>query len=135
MSTLPTFSPGGWVQNPLEQVDHLVAYFFTTQKSQSHFHKNAVTSYQYLIADAKSTPELKSSIEMKLGDHLKSQFTNVNLTVSIDGAFDDPDNNELTISISCTFDIDGRRYSIDHAIEALGTEVKKIYRINETGRA
>lgn len=135
MSVLPTFSPGGWVRNPLEQVDHLVSYFFTTQKSQSHFHTNVVTSYQYLIADAKSVPELKSNIEMKLGDHLKSQFTNVNLTVSIDGAFGDTDNNELTISISCTFEVEGRRYSIDHAIEALGTQVKKIYRINETGKA
>lgn len=134
MSLLPTFSPSGWVSNPLEQIDHMMAYFFLTQRSQSHFHKNKMTSYQYLIADAKSNGDLKSSIEMSLGDHLNSQFTNVQLAVSIDGAFGDPDNNEQTITISCTVEADGRRYSVAHAIELLGTEVKKINRVNETGK-
>lgn len=133
MSLLPTFSPAGWVTNPYEKVDYMLSHFFETQRSQTHFHSNAVTSYQFLIADAKSMGELKTSIEMRFADFLKSQFTNVELEVKIDGAFGDKDNSELTITISCTFEADGKRLSIAHAVDALGTQVKRIYRLNETG--
>lgn len=134
MSVLPTFSPAGWVTNPLEQIDHMLAYFFETQKAQSHFHKNTVTSYQSILADSGSPGAVASALESKLGDYLKTIFTNVQLEVTVDGAFNQPDNSALTITIGCTFDADGKRYSISHAIELLGTNVKRIYRLEETGK-
>lgn len=133
MPILPTFSPSGWVTNPLERVDYMLAYYFETQKSQSHFHKEVVTSYQYLIANSNNMGQLGSDLETSLGDYLKTQFQNVQLEVSIEGANGNPDNSELTITIGCTFDADGTRYSIAHAVELLGTQVKKLNRINETG--
>ena len=133
MSVLPTFSPAGWVTNPIEQVDYLVAYFFETQKSQSHFHKAAVTSYQFLLAEAQSEGDLKSNVETAFGDLMKSQFVDVQIEVNIDGAFGDDDNNELTITIGCSFGALGKRYFISHAIDMLGTNVKKINRLEETG--
>lgn len=135
MSLLPTFSPAGWVKNPTEQVDYMLSYFFLTQRSQTHFHSNVVTSYQYLIASAMSMGELKTSLEMRLGDLMKSQFTNVQIEVSITGAFNDKDNSALVIMISCNFEADdGKRYSLSHEIEANGTNVKRINRYNETGQ-
>ena len=133
MPIVPTFSPSGWVSNPLERVDYMLAYFFETQKSQSHFHKGVVTSYQSLIADAVDKAQLSTSLETALGDYLKTQFDNVQLEISISGANGKPDNSELTITIACTLDADGTRYSISHAVELLGTQVKKLNRINETG--
>lgn len=133
MSVLPTFSAGGWVTNPLEQVDYMVAYFFETQKSQSHFHKGVVTSYQFLLAQANSMGELGSSIEISFGDFMKSQFDAVQLECRVDGAFGDPDNNELVVTIGCSFSAAGKRYTISHAIDLLGTNVKKIRRLDETG--
>lgn len=130
---LATFSPSGWVTNPLEMADFMMAYFFETQKSQTHFHKTSITSYQSLIADAASPSELASSIEMYLGEYLKTQFQNVSLEVTVDGALGDPDNNKLEIVIGCSFDAAGVRYTISHAIEALGTQVKRIQRLDETG--
>lgn len=133
MSLLPTFSPAGWINNPLEKMDYMLAYFFETQKSQSHFHKNVVTSYQSILADSASPAQIASDLESKLGDYLKTQFENVKLDVTVEGANGNPDNSQLTVVIACTFDADGKRLSISHAVELLGTQVKRIQRLDETG--
>lgn len=131
--SLPTFSPGGWITNPLEKADFMLAYFFETQKSQTHFHKNLVTSYQSILADNKSPGQLASDLESKLGDYLKTQFQNVQIEVRVIPANDNPNNNELTVEIGCSFDSLGVRYTLSHIIELLGTQVKRINRLNETG--
>lgn len=77
--------------------------------------------------------ELQSAINLSLGDHLRSIFTNVQLDVEIGGAFDIPDNSELTVKISCNFESNGVRYGLSRAIDLLGTSVKRIYQLNETG--
>lgn len=130
---LPTFSQSGWVTNPLERVDFMIAHFFETQKSQTHFHKNSVSSYQSLIADAPSPGQLATNVETYLGEYLSTQFQRVAIEVEVKGAFGDPNNNELTIEIGCSLDADGVRYTLSHAIELLGTNVKKIRRLDETG--
>lgn len=134
MSFLPTFSPAGWVKNPLETLDYMLAYFFETQRSQSHFHKGLVTSYQYIIAEAASPGQLASDLETKLGDYLKTQFTSVQLAVKVEGYNGDINNSQLAITIGCTFDADGKRYTISHAVDVLGTQVKRIQRLDETGK-
>jgi hypothetical protein len=134
MSLLPTFSPAGWVGNPLEVVDYMLAYFFETQKSQSHFHKGVVKSYQTILADNNSPAQIASELETVLIDYFKTQFTNVQLSVQVDDAFGIPDNSEQTVTIGCTFDSQGKRYSLSHAVELLGTNVKRIYRLDETGQ-
>lgn len=133
MSILPTFSTSGWVENPIEQADFLLSYFFLTQKSQTMFHTRVVTSYQYLISEAISIGDLKSKLTLNMTEFLKSQFTNVQLDIDIVGAFDNPDNSELTIKISCNYEANNRRYGLSRAIDVLGTNVKRIYVLNETG--
>lgn len=133
MPLLPTFSTSGWVKNPLEAIDFMLAHFFETQKSQSHFHKGLVTSYQSILADSSSTGQIATELESKLGDFLKTQFSNVQLDVSVTGIDGNPNNSEQKVTIGCTFDADGSRYTIAHAIELLGTQVKRIYRLDETG--
>lgn len=130
---IPTFSPAGWVRNPLEVVDFMVAYFFLTQKSQTHFHKGFVTSYQSLLADYSPETNLSGEIETHLGDYLKTQFTNVQLEVSIGPSDGDVNNNEQTVTIGCSFNTADKRYSLSHAIALLGTQVKRVWRLDETG--
>lgn len=133
MAMILTFSPAGVVTNPLEVVDFMMAYFFLTQKSQTHFHTNVVTSFQYLLAEYTPETGLASQLEMKLGDYLGTQFTNVQIEVIIGSIDDDENNNEQRITIGCSFNIDGKRQSLGHAVELLGTQVKRIWRLNETG--
>ena len=132
MSKLPTLSSAGWVTNPLEQIDYMLAYFFTTQKSQTHFFKGTVTSYQSLLADNDPDAGLASAIESELTDYLKTQFTDVKLDVRIE-AQNPTDKTELTVVIGCTLTAGGQPYSVSHAIELLGTQVKRVFRTDETG--
>lgn len=133
MALVPTFSPSGWVSNPLEQIDFMLAYFFATQKSQTHFHKQNVTSYQSILADNPSTGEIKTQLSSYLNTYLSTIFQNVSLDVKIVGANGDPDNYELSVVIGCNFDANGVRYSISRGIDMLGTQVKRIFQYDETG--
>lgn len=134
MALVATFSPAGWVTNPLEVIDFMLAYFFETQKSQTHFHKEWVTSYQSLIGDNGVDEGLGASIEQALGDYLKTEFTNVQIEVQVGPIDGESGNNEQTITIGCSFNVDEKRYQLSHAIELLGTQVKRIFRLDETGK-
>lgn len=133
MSVVPTFSPSGWVTNVLEKADFMLAHFFTTQKSQTHFYKDKlkVTSYQSLIADAGSDGELTSNLNTYLGQYFSTQFDNVQMDCQI--YTDSEDNSKQTIQIGCTFVADGVSITIARAIDLLGTQVQRIYRLDETG--
>lgn len=131
--TLPTFTPAGWITNPLEIIDFLMAHFFLTQKSQTRFHRQAIASYQALLADAPSNGQLQSNIETKLGDMIKSQFDNVKIGCAIKPIDGNPDNIQQVIEIQCSFDYQGITYALGHGIELLGTQVKRVFRLNETG--
>lgn len=135
MAFVPTFSPSGWVGNALEKVDFMLAHFFETQKSQTHFYKDKskVTSYQSLIADAATDGELAANLNSYLNTYLSTQFDNVQMDCQVSGANDDPDNIQLTIQIGCNLTADGVQYTLAHAVELLGTQVQRIYRLDETG--
>lgn len=133
MAVVPTFSPSGWVSNVLEKADFMLAHFFCTQKSQTHFYKDKlnVTSYQSLIADAGSDGELASNLNSYLGTYFETQFSNVQMDCQI--YTDAEDNSKQTIQIGCTFVYNGVSYTIARAIDLYGTQVKRIYRLDETG--
>lgn len=133
MAVLPTFSPSGWVENPLEKADFMLAHFFTTQKSQTHFYKDKskVTSYQSLIADAASDGELSSQLNSYLNDYFTTQFTNVQMDCRI--YTDSEDNSKQTIQIGCSFVANGVPYTLARAIDLLGTQVQRIYKLDATG--
>lgn len=133
MATLGTFSPSGWVTNPLEIVDFMLAYFFLTQQSQTHFHPAFVTSYQSLLADNAPDDNLAGAIENAFIAYMSTEFTNVQLNVKVAGKDNDENNNEQTVTIACSFTADGKTYSLSNAIDLLGTQVKRIYRLEETG--
>ncbi|BCM95271.1 hypothetical protein [Burkholderia phage FLC6] len=135
MALLPTYSPSGFVSNPLEKADYMLAHFFTTQKSQTQFYKDKlnVTSYQSLIADSTSDGELTSNLNAYLNTYFSTQFTNVQMDCNV--AQTDPnDNTSLTITIGCSFvDDQGIRHDLSRAIDLLGTQVQRIYNVDATG--
>lgn len=135
MALLPTYSPSGWVSNPLEKADFMLAHFFSTQKSQTQFYKDKmnVTSYQSLIADAGSDGELTSNLNSYLNNYFSTQFNNVQMDCSVQQT-DPNDNSSLTITIGCSFNDDqGIRYDLSRAIDLLGTQVQRIYNVDATG--
>lgn len=135
MSLLPTYSPSGFVSNPLEKADFMLAHFFSTQKSQTQFYKDQmnVTSYQSLIADSGSNGELTSNLNSYLNTYFSTQFNNVQMDCNV-AANDPNDNTSLTITIGCSFDDDqGIRHDLSRAIDLLGTQVQRIYNVDATG--
>jgi hypothetical protein len=135
MAVLPTFSPNGFVTNPLEKADFMLAHFFTTQKSQTQFYKDKlnVTSYQSLIADATSDGDLAANLNAYLNTYFATQFDQVQMDCSVAGSDGITDNTSLTITIGCSYVADGVKYTIARAIELLGTQVQRIYNVDATG--
>jgi hypothetical protein len=135
MALLPTYSPSGFVSNPLEKADYMLAHFFATQKSQTHFYKDKlnVTSYQSLLADSGSDGELQSNLNQYLGNYFSTQFSNVQMDCSVSQT-DPNDNTSLTVTIGCSFiDDQGIRHDLGRAIDLLGTQVQRIYNVDATG--
>jgi len=132
MSILPTFSHSGWVTNPLEKIDFMMAYFFETQKSQTHFY-NDLASFQSILADGADLHDIESRLLTYLNEYLSTIFSNVELNVTIEPITGDENDVDMVIKIKCNFEDEGKTYSISNAIEMLGTNVKKIYRLNEMG--
>jgi len=132
MAILPTFSHVGWVTNPLERIDYLIAHFFETQKSQTHFY-NDIHSFQSILGDGNTLDEVREKLIQYMTSYIATQFNNVELDVDIEPKSGNEDDVDMLVTVYCSFMDKGIKYSISNAIELLGNKVKRIYKINEEG--
>ena len=135
MAEVATFSSFGFIQNPLKALDSLMCDFFETQASQSRFHPLVhVYSYQRILADCGDAfDDVEEKVKNSLTLFLSSRFTDVDIIVEIVGLNGSIDDVEQKLTIYSSFTAEGKRYALGHGIEAYGKNVKRIFRLNETG--
>ena len=135
MAEVATFSSFGFIKNPLKALDALLSDFFETQASQSRFHpKVQVYSYQRILADrGDAFDEVASDVKQSLTLFLSSRFSDIEISVEIEGLNGSVDDVAQKLTIYSSFTAEGKRYALGHGIEAYGKNVKRIFRLNETG--
>ena len=126
MAKVPSLSSNGWLSEISERADALIAYYFTSDFSQSYIYQGQVTSLTYHIQNYSATPDrLENRIQSDLSAMLSRYFNNVDLACDVSELSEDqPDKLNVTIEGSLTDN--GFKYDIGRAIRVENNRVTKI---------
>ncbi len=80
---LPTMSSAGWVTNPSDKLDRLLANFYTTDGAQSVLYDRILLAAPSDIAEYKNDPvELIGALQPKLTAYLEKYFQRANVDMA-----------------------------------------------------
>lgn len=128
---IPSLTSAGWVTSLPEKADSAVAYYFTSDKSQSRdtFGNNVTTLAQQIQQYGNDELSLTTFVTEQLQAYLSRYFDTVTVNVSTDIPSPiDPSRLNLTVGVIVTDD--GKAYSLGRLIETLNGKVSKIIDIN-----
>jgi len=85
MSTpLPTLSTSGFVYQPIEKIDFLLAHFFYSDKAQSSLYGTSVANLQAILEkNSGSMDNTASDVQNSLQSYLQKHFDAVSVSVDI----------------------------------------------------
>lgn len=127
---LPTLTASGWVSNIAEKADSAMAYYFTSDFSQSNIWAGQITSLPYEVQLNNSNPqELRLAIEADMKTYLGRYFDTVTCNVSTDlPAADDPTRINVTLDVIVTEG--GINYSLGRLIQTVNGKIVSVANIN-----
>lgn len=129
-AVVPSLSAAGWLTDPMDMADRLLAYFFTSDYSQSLTFAGKISSLQYLIANhPKNMIELSDAINNTLTHFLSQHFDQANIDVRMDKS----NNANVGIIVSALLIKDGVAYDISRLVRVSNAVVINILDYNETG--
>lgn len=131
---VPTLSARGWLSEISEKADALIAYYITSEHSQSYIYPHQVTSLIYHVQQNTEEPErLERDVQLGLDRYLRRYFENVELVVAVKEIDNEP--NRVDIRIDCTITDNGYRYDLGRQIQIDGEQVKKVFDIVNGGES
>jgi hypothetical protein len=81
---VPSISTHGWVKDPGQKLDRLLAYFFTSRHNQDRLFLGKVSSMQRILAENSYVPaQCVTDVQIKLTEFLKGYFSSVNVTCTV----------------------------------------------------
>lgn len=124
---VPSLSASGWLSEISERADALMAYYISSEHSQSYIYSGQITSLIYHIQqNGDNLSRLESRVEQDLGIYLKRYFEEVEISVSTDLP-DANDPNRINLTIDCIIVDNGYRYSLGREIKAENNRVVKTF--------
>jgi len=122
----PIPSLKGWAWDLAEKADLLLAYYLTTDYSQSYLYKNGIYSLQYQIAIDGNRPSiLESNVKNTLIQLFNKYFDKVEVEVSVN-APDPAQPNRLDLKLEIFVYEDNVMYSAGKEIETLNGKMNKV---------
>lgn len=124
---VPSLSANGWLTEISEKADALMAYYITSEHSQTYLYKGRITSLPHHIQKNGSEPtRLESTVENDLGDYFRRHFEDVEITVSAKPVSDKEPNN-INLTIDCIVVEGGERYSLGREIKVEDDRIVNIF--------
>lgn len=131
---VPSLSAPGWLLEISERADALMAYYITSEFSQSYLYYGKITSLPYHIKAYGSTPErLESRVEDDLGAYLRRYFEEVEITVRTDIP-NEQDPNRIDLRLDVIVLDNGYRYSLGRQIKIQNKRIAEVFKINNQGQ-
>ena len=126
-SVIPSLSASGWLTEIAERADALMAYYVTSEYSQSYIYEGRITSLTYHIQQHGNDPlRLESRVTGDLQAYFGRYFDRVELEVRTD--LPDPeDPNRINLRIDCIVYQGEYRYSIGREIRAANNKVIAVF--------
>lgn len=127
---VPSLSVSGWIDEIGERADKLMAYYLTSDYSQSELYAGNVVSLQYHIEQHGSDEgALRTQVESDLRRYLERYFESADITVTTDRPIEG-DENRIHLRLECFVVSGGQRYSLGKLITAVNSKVIDIIDIN-----
>lgn len=129
VQAFPTFSIGGWVQDPYSKADLIMASFFATNYSQSREWFGKLYSLPYILQSSSNDPAtLQSAISNALTELFNAYFESCAVEVSVvDGTLDDTGSeSRLNIIVRVTFVQNGMRMSLGKALSSVNGALSSV---------
>lgn len=133
VTQVPSLSATGWLTEISERADALMAYYITSEWSQSFIYSGLITSLPYHIQQHGQDPnKLQSKVEHDLSNYLERYFDSVELSVRTDIP-DDQNPNQINLRIEAVVVSEGVRYSLGREIKTENNRVVSIFKTNNQG--
>lgn len=131
---IPSMDSAGWIFDVPGKCDRAIAYYFTTEFSQSNMYFESLISLpQQVQAYGHNDAELVDNVQRELHLYLSAYFdtVEVNATTAKPNPAD-PNRTNLTVDIVVTEgDV---RYSVGHEIQVVDSKILKITQLNNFGQ-
>lgn len=127
---VPSLSSSGWITELAERADRTMAYYLTSDHSQSELYAGRVVSLQYHIEQfGHSHSLLQQQVNQDLERYFGRYFDRIDLTVSVNGP---GENNEdrTELRIECIITEGNQRYSLGKLITTIDSKVIGIFDLN-----
>lgn len=122
-TAVPTLSASGFVTNIGPKADNVVAYFLTSEYSQSDIYYKNITSLNWLVAMYGNVPnEMTSQTRTALERYLARYFEGVQVNVTTEGA----DAGRYSLVLDITVTENGKSYSLGREITLVESKVIQI---------
>ena len=106
---VPQLGGAGWISDPAQQLNTMMAYAITSNYSQSTIYKGKVTSIPYILAQYQNNQaELVSHLQSSLTEYFYPVFDSVTVDVSADL----PDARRYNIYITIEVTKDSKVYNL-----------------------
>lgn len=128
---VPTLSTFGWVTNPPEKIDFLMAHLFTSMKSQTSLYGSSVSSLQWLLEEkASSMDDTAAEMRSTIITYLRRYYETANVDVSFED--EDPQNSasRVRFSIAITVVEDGVEYQVSKQVSIIDGRFKDFINLN-----
>jgi hypothetical protein len=129
MARIPVPTLKGWEWEISEKADSLMAFYLTSDYSQSFIYKDRVASLQYQIAiDGKRPDILENNVKATLMKLFDKYFEKTEVSVNVSAR--DPDQpNSLDIKIEVFVYESNVKYSVGREIQAVDGKMNSIVNI------
>lgn len=130
---MPSLSANGWLVEFTERADALMAYYITSEHSQSYIYYGSITSLTYHIQQYGQSPNLlEDHVREDLSKYFRRYFDDIQLDVRTD--IPDPDDpNRLNLTIDAIIIENGQRYSLGREVQTLNNRVVNVFTLNNEG--
>lgn len=133
MANVPDLSVKGWITNPLEKADKMMAHFYAAEFSQSNLFPKDVHSFVYLLQKNLNKPtDLQYGLEEVLTKYFNKYFQNTVVMVTVED--DAGSATKQTVTISLTFETsDGKKFDLTEISSVEGSIFERYVHLNNTG--
>lgn len=134
-SAVPSLSLAGFITDIASAVDRMLAYYLTSEYSQSNEFPGRVLSLQKQIQAYQHDDNM---LRTKVREELEGYFSSIcdASTIEVDTDHPNPDDpNRLNLTVSATIVKDGQSYSVGKLIETRNSITLNIFNLSNQGTA
>lgn len=129
---VPSLGPDGFITNTPKMADLMLAHFFASNYSQTHFYTGRVASFAWILQRwAKDMERTSSEVQEALNKYFSAYFSNVVVETSVKS---ENETSRYAITIYVGFvDSEGKEHSLGRSVNIVDSVVEKIIALNNYG--